>query len=254
MFRASSGLSFPADLGGPDNDKIIKFDFYEYKKTSLDNFETENPVGSVQLLLPPELSHGDSLEYSDFDGGIEASAVSGFDDTQFGSEGAWRRALESVGSGIVAGSSQILRTVAGNAANIADVQTGRTLNPRVLSKFERVGFKTYQFTWTMIAKDSGESEKIRQIVNTFRGMAHPAIDDEGAFFKFPNVTKFSFLPNQLNDYLWSPEPCAITAVNVTYNGSGTPKFFKDTGAPVEVVLSVQLKELLVKTQEDFKDV
>lgn len=252
-FGSGSGLRFPLDLGSEANERMIKFNFYEYSKTSIDQFEMEHPTSTVQLMLPPELSHGDSLEYNDFDGGIEAGAVSRYDGSLNFDYELSMDALGNFGRNFAQvsnlGVAQAMRTIAGNAVNIADVQTGRTLNPRVMSKFERVGFKTYQFNWIMIAKDEMESHHIKGIVNEFRRNAHPELISSGDFFKFPQVVKFEFLPS--SEYLWEPEPCAITGVNVTYNSSGTPKFFKDTHAPLEVVLSVQLKELLVKTQGDF---
>lgn len=202
-------------------------------------------------MLPPELSHSDGLEYNDFDGGLEASALSGIEsgieNYRTSTQKQITRSIQNAGAGIA---SAFGSTVASNGANIADVQTGRTLNPRVMSKFERVSFKTYQFTWVMIAKNESESRQIKNIVNKFRKNAHPEL--RGPFFEFPSVVEFTFLPDDLNDYLWKPEPCAITNVSVSYNSSGTPKFFKGSNAPVEVVLSVQLKELLVKTREDFE--
>ena len=41
----------------------------------------------------------------------------------------------------------------------------------------------------------------------------------------------------------------MTNMSVDYNGSGYPVFFKNTGAPVQINMSLSFKELEVLTRE-----
>lgn len=266
--RSGSGKSFPSDLLSERNSKAMKFSFFDYVKPDTFSSETRDPLGSVNMYMPPQLVVNDQLSYNDFDGGIEyggfmagsagaRGAVNRFNDFASGNSpsgidmGELGRAL---GEGAAAFGTAALGSVASQYADIGSVVAGKSLNPRVLSKFERVGFRTYQFTWLMVAKTIDESEAIRDIVHEFRYHAHPEkTSSTGAFFDYPSLVTFEYMPEELNKWLWKPNPCAITSVNVEFSSAGTPKFFKGTNAPVECLLSIQLKEMLIDTKEEIAE-
>lgn len=263
-FKSGSGLAYPNDLFSERNNKGMKFTFYDYVKPEHDQLEKQNSLGSVSLPMPPQLAHQDQLAYNDFDGGIEygvyQSGREGFDTAydklgngQALTQEDLKNSFKSVGGFASAMGVSAINNIASKYVAIASAQTGKTLDPRVLSKFERVGFKTYSFSWVMIAKDEKESQRIRDITKQFRLHSHPTLNETATFFNYPSLVSFEYLPSELNKWLWKPNPCAITSVGVEHNISGPPKFFKGSNAPVETLLTVQLKEMLVDTRETLED-
>ena len=260
------GLVFPADLGSEQNSKAMLFTFYEYSKEATEDIEVGVPTMSLALPLPAQLVNQDGLDYQGFDGGIEyglykAAHASLADSggemsysnflSQIGTAGVraqanWQEISSAIGSAMA---NQVLS----DGASTVDVLTGRTLNPRQLSKFDHVYYRTYTFTFPMTAKNEEESRAIRDIVKQFRLRSHPDSDRNDLFLNFPELVQFRFSPNQLNDYLWISNPCAITNINMEYQSQSTPKFFESTQAPVEHILTLQLKEMTFDTRQSLEE-
>lgn len=262
------GLVFPADLGSEQNSKAMLFTFYEYSKEATEDIEVGVPTMSLALPLPAQLVNQDGLDYQGFDAGIEygfyksvhgAMAAAGGDMDYMG---AAAMVASDVASATVGGKGPELAAAIGSAmanqvlsdgASTVDVLTGRTLNPRQLSKFDHVYYRTYTFTFAMTAKNEEESRAIRDIVKQFRLRSHPDSDRNDLFLNFPELVQFRFSPNQLNDYLWISNPCAITNINMEYQSQSTPKFFESTQAPVEHILTLQLKEMTFDTRQSLEE-
>ena len=129
---------------------------------------------------------------------------------------------------------------------------GTTLNPHVGSIFNKVGLRSYEFGYVFIARNQKESDIIKDIIYHLKYFSHPSTNGGSSFFYHPEVVTFSFTPQKINKYLFVPNICGITGINVAYNNSTTPTFFEDTGAPVEIVLSIQVKELTYETKESLE--
>jgi len=70
-----------------------------------------------------------------------------------------------------------------------------------------------------------------------------------ATLKYPKIVVPQFHPD---DYLFQMKPCAINSVQYDYNPGGNPSFFKNTGGPTQVRMTVNLTEIEYWLQEDLR--
>lgn len=261
--RENAGsLFFPLDLYGPENNKSIVFNFFDYQKPNAAEKELKNPKGSIALPIPPQIGQNDSFEYSDFSGGFLARAGGAGSEAMKeayktfnavgGARGTGEAAMDLLkGGGTILGGAltSTAQSLLGDEFNYLSATHfgGRTVNPHVGSLFSQVGLRTYEFSYFFVARNQEESDIIRDIIHRFRWFAHT--DASQTFFKHPHVVNFSFTPQRIQDYLFRPNISGITGIGVTYNNSTTPTFFEDTGAPVEIQMSIQIKELVHDTKD-----
>lgn len=129
-------------------------------------------------------------------------------------------------------------------------QIGVTVNPHMALLFKGVSFREFQFDFVFMARTEEESESIRKIIKCFKAAMHPANNSKlgSRYWTYPyNFDIYLFSPS--HKYMFNIATSVITNMNVDYNGSGYPAFFKNTGAPVQINMSVQFKELEVLTRE-----
>lgn len=254
-----SSMMFPTSLYA-DTDKSIVFSFFKYEKPDPLKKELKEPLGSIALPIPPELGQEDAMEYSDFEGGFIARSAGPVRDSV---KSIYNRVMNDekldVGelisnSGSLLGQAgmSVAQQLLGDEFNyFRSVGGGATLNPHVGSIFEKVGLRTYQFSYAFKAMNQADSNAIRDIIYKFKYFEHPSTNGGTSFLYHPEIVTFSFTPEKVNNYLYKPNVCGIMGISVLYNGDSTPKFFEDTGAPVEVILSIQLKELTYETKESL---
>ena len=72
-----------------------------------------------------------------------------------------------------------------------------------------------------------------------------------SLFEFPYewIIKFS---SSVRKYAYDFTPCALTNFSATYNGQGSPVFYEHTGAPIQVDISMQFKEVEIITKAKLK--
>jgi hypothetical protein len=70
----------------------------------------------------------------------------------------------------------------------------------------------------------------------------------GTLLSYPNIANIQLFPN--DTFLYKFKPCVIESMSVNFAPANTPSFFKSTNAPVEVQLSLQLKEIEYWLNED----
>ena len=92
---------------------------------------------------------------------------------------------------------------------------------------------------------------INDIINTFKYCMHPDYDDGHNTFKFPYEWIIKFSP-EIRKNLYDFTPSVLTGLNVSYNGQGIPVFFQQTGAPVQVDVSLAFKEIEIITKEKLR--
>jgi hypothetical protein len=131
--------------------------------------------------------------------------------------------------------------------------TGNSINPRNTNIFKTPTAREHKYTYKLIARSQEESIIIRKIINRFRYHAYPDTKLDTAIYAAPDLFEISFKYNDKdfddkNTFLFHPLPCALVAIAVAYNGSSTPIFFQQTGAPVEVTLSLVFKEMELDTK------
>ena len=117
--------------------------------------------------------------------------------------------------------------------------TGRIMNPNELTKYQQTALRTFTFNWTILPDSEYESIQAAGLIKFFRKSAH-AKKTSSTMVTVPDHVVTSF--HGAKDMIQLP-PCFIESVNVTYNPNNS-SFFKQNNAPVEIGLSVALKEIV----------
>lgn len=235
---------YPADLGSQEESKYTIFNIYQYEKKEVNKVEHRFHLGSIILPIPPELSNTDSLNYEEFSAPLLQSVYA------YGSADSLEAAASAMGSvGAIVGAAALSKFGGGNLINQVAALKGASINPRNTNIFKNPTAREHRYTFKMIAKSENESIYIRQIVNKFRYHAYPdtAFADE-AIYLSPDLFIISFKvgnasPDDEDSYLFHPLPSALVALSVSYNGTSSPIFFRDSNAPVEVTMQLVFREM-----------
>lgn len=130
---------------------------------------------------------------------------------------------------------------------------GLAVNPHLFMLFKSPSFKEYSFKWTLAPKNEQESETLRNIITQFKYNMLPAMADgmvAGSFLlNYPSIAIIKMYPNDL--FTFRLKPCAIKSVHVDYAPTGQPSFFKRTGAPTAVNLTINLVEIQYLTKDNY---
>lgn len=224
---------FPSGLESVRVNKGMAFHIYEFSKQNSKRGEKGTVVSTIGLPLANNLTDSSSVDYEILDvlamETLLNKDLSVVDKIKQGAEVAGRKMLSDA---------------------VASVGRPEVTNPRLTNRFKGVPFKSFSYEFTLIAKNQEESEAIYKIVNLFKYYMAPGVRSQTSF-THPNIVEIEFFPKPLREKMYKPNRCAILGVNVTYNGSAQPAFFRETQAPVEVVLGLDLQELEIETKESI---
>lgn len=243
-------LIYPYDLGANGESKAVSFFVTEYDKYAIGRQEKNSRILSrMYLPVPPELSAGDSLEYEEFSAPLLQNLTVG---VKALFDGRGREATSSILSGV----ANVADKLFGQDARYAQSLVGATVNPRNTNLFKTPKAREYQFVYRFIATNIAESDRINELINRFRYHAYPDVNPGEGIFYVPDIFLISVkqLQNGIwvdNDYMFKPLPCALVAMNVQYNGDSPVAFFKETGAPVEVTLTLNFIEMELDNKQEL---
>ena len=129
--------------------------------------------------------------------------------------------------------------------------TGQMLNPNEFIAYTSTGLRTFTFNWTFLPDSAYESEQATGIIKFFRKSAHAKKNDP-ITVTVPDhvITSFHGAGGKDVEMIQLP-PCIIESVGVTYNPN-TTSFFKVNNAPVEIALTVGLKEIVPIYKDDIE--
>ena len=280
--RPTGGRIFPRDLisssATPNSRQYhIRLAFTAYKRQAGGNAGS-TPVGDyIFLPIPNNLADTQSVVYTEEQMGIIAGLgvemASKFA-SKFQSD--WARGA-SVAAGIVGsnipGASNIIDS---KLIRYVTQSQGYALNPFLQVMLSGPAFKQFDFTWKFTPRDAGETQDLRDIITmirynmlpgTFGNISLPttaprwmqnlvngynnATAGRGALLSYPNVLHAKLFPD--DHYLFEFKPMVIETMSVNFAPSGTPSFFRDvSGAPVEVVLTLRLKEIEIWLKDHVK--
>jgi hypothetical protein len=117
--------------------------------------------------------------------------------------------------------------------------TGKIMNPNELVRYSQTALRTFTFNWTILPDSEDESDQAAGLIKFFRKSAH-AKRSSSTLVTVPDHVVTSF--HGAKDMIQLPA-CFIESVNVTYNPNNS-SFFRRNNSPVEIGLSVALKEIV----------
>lgn len=238
----SSGLKFPMDGTLSTNWTCIAF--YIYSRDTPTSAATLLPGTTIYLPVP----------FSGFEDNTDLL----FKEEQMGAllGGTFGKGglTQKVQAGLHELKREGLTTLAGivgdSARNMAQQSIGQIANPNPSLGFDGVGLRTHNFSWRLVAKTPEESAAIDQIIYTLKTNALPSkVSGANYTLKYPNIAQINFSPKDIVKI--SQYGCFLEHISLKYDGDGHPAFFKNTGSPVIVDLSLTFRERTVLTADDY---
>jgi len=201
--------------------------------------------------------------------------TAGWSDVEFGLAGAY---MDSPGSSLItdigaaiqgtgAARDRAVRQLA-SMSNIAsaagfdfklqdalELQTGKVPNPYKEQLFKSMDFRTFAFQFKFAPKNIGELQSAYAIINIFRQNMHPERSDDKFFIMYPAEFAIEYqYKNQKNTWLTKIADCALIDMKVDFGAGGAFNSIQRTsGAPTEITMTLQFKELVLLTAQHFDD-
>ena len=256
-------LMFPSDLVDPSADRnfYMGIQFMEYQRRSIFNQPFLSALGGIRLPIPNNLedrmdvNFDSSAKDEPTQGAAIEAGIRGRNGA--GSSGGIMSSIGQSIAGGLGGAAVGLASSAGTAAglNVATALQlgGLAQNPFLTVLFNAPTFKRHQFSWKLTPNSEQESNTIREIIQTFKSNMLPAMAPNagGTLLTYPNMAIISLYPDET--FLYKFKPCVIESLSVNFAAGGTPSFFKNTNAPTQVKIDVNLLEIEYWLKEDIEN-
>lgn len=158
--------------------------------------------------------------------------------------------IQSALSQVIPGSA-IVGNVISDVAALTSITTGLSINEFIAIKYQGPSFKTYTITWTLSPNTPIIARNIKNFIRTVNGFVAPK--KISLLWDYPKIFKLELNKNNTeNPNLYKFKPAVCTSINVNYAGSDIPTFLPD-GHPETVRITMQFKELVYWTREDFNE-
>ena len=238
--------SYPIDLNGSAQETGLPFIRFGIKPV------TAAERVAIYLYQPPGFSVSDGANYANFDvgsirGGLNLlkSAASGQGPNITNADvGAFAMMGKDK---LLGGSSTIDKITSAGAINL-----GIATNPYTRTAYESTNVRTFSFSFKLIAENERESDMAKRIERTFRKFLYPKRAGSVALV-YPPLIDIQFYSNGgINQYMPKIKPCYITSLESTFN-EGSTAMHKDSGAPLEVNLTIGFQEERVLVRQDLYD-
>ena len=145
----------------------------------------------------------------------------------------------------------------GDLNQIISRATGQVFNQNVELLFNGVSIRpAYQFSFDMVPRSQDESKMIKKIIRTFKENMTPSKGNTsapggGLFVTAPNIFKLEYMSGRKHHpFLHRFKLCALTQMNVNYNGSAQYATYPDA-TPVHMQMTLQFQELSPIYKEDY---
>jgi hypothetical protein len=137
----------------------------------------------------------------------------------------------------------------GDVNQIVSRATGMVFNQNVELLFNGVTMRpAFQFSFDLTPRSQEESERIKDIIRTFKlnmtpSKGTPDVTGNGLFVKAPNIFRLEYMSgNKQHPFLHRFKLCALTQMAVDYTGSGQYSTYPDA-TPVHMKMTLQFQEL-----------
>jgi hypothetical protein len=212
---------------------------------------------AIFLPIPMSLKTNYGVSYKNFEIGTEAMKLAG------GVVDTAKDIVSKLASGF-RGAAAGAKTAAGlnaitdlgkTAATAYGVYSGLSINPHTELLFEGVKFREFEFNYKLIARERSESDSIKEIINLLRFHMHPELDGYSLLFKYPSDFDIAFYYidkggiARENTYITFIMTSLLQDISVNYSGNNNFASFKDSFAPVEIDMSLKLREKQILTKE-----
>jgi hypothetical protein len=270
-------FSYPADIY--NTPFVCALRFSEYNRETSFKEGTQNPTAAIILPLPQQLAESTQITHSDFSSPYIAGFLQAMQSkkegesipaaiARVGKDNAGilgNMAIEGVGTALSkfsaagegASMGRQLVGAAGQAlgnevaaAGKSGAITGMITNPHITTLFSGVALRGYVYNWMFSPRSASESRDLNEIFNYIRRASLPSYSAGKIGLKYPQEVQVDFIGNGIEKYVLGTKRTVITDVGINYAADGHPAFYK-SGAPTSLSLSITLKEVAIRTAEDY---
>lgn len=250
FFTNGDLLTYPQDLFQPGNTAYIYFQIKDSQAAIVKQTSTEpldpsagsdaKPLKRIALYMPPGVKVSYGTKWDDANLSIRKSVGLGKELFSGDTAETIKQVAARFGDAIVGGEGFL---------NDTEFANKKILDPQAALLFKGVNFRDFQFDFQMLARNKEESQRIRQIIKCFKYAMHPGTTESGgAIWEYPYFFEI-YLCSPSTKYMFNIMNSALVQMEVDYGGSGIPSFFRENGAPVDIRMSLQFKELFVLTKK-----
>ena len=138
-----------------------------------------------------------------------------------------------------------------NIRGAIQAATRKITNPFKEQLFKTMNFREFGFEFKFAPKNDSELNATMNIINTFKYHMHPEKTQDGLFLIYPSEFDIEFrYKGKANTFVNRISSCALTNMKVDYGSGGVLTTIRNTaGAPSEITMGLQFKELEILTKE-----
>lgn len=216
-------------------------------------------ASAIALYMPPNFQTTYATNWDQVDGNALMGAIEAFKNAGEGTS--IGRMLKEVGIGIASNAAKDSQDFLAGIGISAPVEDGVSFftravrNPHSEMLFRSIGFREFQFDYKFTARSEQECIVVKNIIDAFPFYMLPEVkvgSNSPRYYIYPAEFDIEFWSNgQKNQFVNKISTCALTSVNINWNGSGQWSAFRPgniVGAPVEVNMSLTFKELEIITK------
>lgn len=266
-------LRYPLNMDGKQD--CITFTMLEYAPKKFSSFSSDFAKGEAQskregsekrrgktvtLPIQPTISDSNVVKWGAEDmNAFQAIAAAAALSTIKDGVGGAVAALEGSAK-LIANQKESLGAVtatyfAGEAAGVKGLltrATGGIINPNTELLFQGPDLRTFNFTFSLSAREPEEAKRIRNIIRFFKQGMSVKRADTALFLKSPHTFEIKYLFGGKPDHPWINriKECALTSCNVNYTPAGNYATYED-GSMTQYDISLSFSELEPIYDDDY---
>jgi hypothetical protein len=254
---SGKGMSFPSTLqSAPGAHTFLKLQFDALNRSSAQAEGSLSPVIELYFPLPENFQQDINVSFDTTDTGATGTIkeqlqeqAAGFDGT--GASVSTGDVLEATAKGLSGASGRAAFSALDSGplpAAGSEIQKamGQIYNPHPSVFFKGLPMRQFSFLWKLVPIEATDAANLKKMIDVIKWNILP--DLAGDFLTYPNLLQISVEGKGKGRY-GVFKKMFVEAFSVNYTGEGTSAFFDD-GAPVSIIMSMQLRESEMFTRGD----
>jgi hypothetical protein len=254
---SGGGMSFPNTLqSAPGAHTFLKLQFEQLNRSSAQAAGSLSLQSILYFPLPENFQQDINVSFDTTDTGATGTIkeqlqeqAAGFDGT--GASVSTGDVLEATAKGLSGASGRAAFSALDSGplpAAGSEIQKamGQIYNPHPSVFFKGLPMRQYSFLWKLVPIEADDAANLKKMIDAIKKNILP--DLAGDFLTYPNLLQISVEGKGKGRY-GVFKKMFVEAFSVNYTGEGTSAFFDD-GAPVSIIMSMQLRESEMFTRGD----
>ena len=256
---SGGGMSFPNTLqSAPGAHTFLKLQFEQLNRPSAQAAGSLSLSTELYFPLPENFQQDINVSFDTTDTGATGTIkeqiqeqAAGFNAEVGGGSIDVGGALSALGTGLAAASGRASFSALDSgplpaAGSAIQKAMGQIYNPHPSVFFKGLPMRQYSFLWKLVPIEKTDAANLKKMIDVIKKNILP--DLAGDFLTYPNLLQISVEGKGAGRY-GVFKKMFVEAFSVNYTGEGTSAFFDD-GAPVSIIMSMQLRESEMFTRGD----